>query len=102
MAANGLNVMRERAQPNLSPYRAAIKSDPSLHSGEFSVNQKYTRSKIVGSNREPVSQQEGGAYSSPPTQLPFAASSNLVNFPRKTNGMLSTGPFLCLAIFSSV
>jgi hypothetical protein len=41
-------------------------------------------------------------YSSPAIQLPLAASSNRVNLPKKTKGMLSTGPFRCLAIFSSV
>jgi hypothetical protein len=39
--------VRERAQVNLCPHRAAIKSDASLHGGNISLNQKCARGKIA-------------------------------------------------------
>jgi hypothetical protein len=45
---NGFDVVRERAQPNLCPHRAAIKSDASLHGGNIQPKPKMSE----GQNRE--------------------------------------------------
>ena len=47
MSPNSLDVVRQRAQPNLGPDGTAIKSDSSLHSGRFSLNQNCVRGKTA-------------------------------------------------------
>ncbi len=58
--------------------------------------------KIRARSAPSVNSRSKCSHSSPPTQPPPAASSKRVNLPRKTKGMLSTGPLRCLAMISSV
>lgn len=88
MSENSLDVVCKGAQPNLSPNRTAIKSDSSLHSGRFSLNQNCVRGKTARDKQRRL------VNSSPSNEYQFRAKNCL----RLLYTWFGRFPFICQPI----